>query len=90
MCRNIKPLFNFDPPATDQEISDATLQFVRKLSGFQRPSLVNEKVFNTAIKEISADVKKLLFSLETNAKSKNREVESARARERSQKRFVHE
>ena len=88
MCRNIKTLFNFEPPATDEEIRAASLQFVRKLSGFQKPSQVNEKVFNQAIEETAAIAKKLLQGLVTNAPSKNRELEAARAKERAAKRFA--
>jgi hypothetical protein len=88
MCRNIKPLFNFDPPATDEEIKAASLQFVRKLSGFQKPSHVNEQAFNDAIEKVAADAKILLQSLETDAKPKVREVEAKRAQARSAKRFA--
>lgn len=87
MCRNIKILFNFNPPATDEEIREASLQYVRKLSGFNRPSRVNEEAFNDAIGKIAADTKQLLMSLETNAAAKNRKVEAERAKLRSQKRF---
>lgn len=87
MCRNIKPLFNFDPPATDEEIRDASLQFVRKLSGFQKPSQVNEAAFNQAIDEISAATRTLLDSLTTHADPRNREVEAARAHARAVARF---
>lgn len=87
MCRNIKPLFNFDPVVTDEEVEAAALQFVRKISGFKAPSQINEEKFQIAINEISTSAKKLLLSLETNALPKNREVEAAKAKERSQKRF---
>lgn len=87
MCRNIKPLFNFDPPATDDEIKDAATQFVRKLSGFQKPSQTNEQVFNQAIERISADAKVLLNELTTDAPHKNREVEAQKAKARSKLRF---
>ena len=87
MCRNIKTLFNFDPPATDEEIRAAALQFVRKLSGFHEPSQVNEKAFNRAIDETAAVAKRLLTSLKTNAEPHNREVEAAKAHERAVKRF---
>ena len=87
MCRNIKTLFNFDPPATDEEIRNASLQFVRKLSGFQKPSQVNEAAFNQAIDDISVAARQLLDSLTTNAEPRNREVEAARARARSIARF---
>jgi hypothetical protein len=87
MCRNIKTLFNFEPPATDDEIHDASLQFVRKLSGFTLPSKANEAAFNEAVEEIAASARKLIHSMVTNAEPKNREVEAARARERSAARF---
>ncbi len=87
MCRNIKTLFNFDPPATDEEIRAASLQFVRKLSGFTQPSKANEAAFEQAIEEVSAVARRLIDSLETNAPPKNRETEAARARERSTIRF---
>lgn len=87
MCRNIKTLFNFDPPATDEEIRDASLQFVRKLTGFTKPSQANESAFNQAVDEFSATARNLLDSLTTNAEPHNREVEAARAHERALKRF---
>lgn len=87
MCRNIKPLFNFDPPATDEEVRDAALQFVRKLSGFHAPSQANEQVFNQGIDEVAAAARKLLDNLTTHADPKNREVEAAKARARSLERF---
>lgn len=87
MCRNIKNLYNFDPPATEEEIRDAALQFVRKLSGFQKPSKTNEKVFNEAVKEVTVSVRKLLESLDTNSEKRNREIEAERARVRNEKRF---
>lgn len=87
MCRNIKPLFNFEPPATKAEIHDASLQFVRKLSGFQLPSAVNEKAFNTAVKEIEPVVQKLINSMSTDAPAKNREIEHMKAHERAVRRF---
>jgi hypothetical protein len=87
MCRNIKPLFNFDPPATKEEIEEASLQFVRKLSGFNKPSQVNEAAFNKAVQKITIDAQILLSSLTTTADPKNREVEAARAKERGIKRF---
>ena len=87
MCRNIKPLFNFDPPATEEEVHDAALQFVRKLSGFTKPSQVNEEAFNKAVDDVAKNASYLLNSLVTNAKSKDREVEASKARERSSKRF---
>ena len=87
MCRNIKPLFNFDPPTTDEEIQAASLQFVRKVSGFTKPSKANEAAFLFAVDEISAIAKKLLQSLETTAPPKNREEEMAKARARTALRF---
>jgi hypothetical protein len=87
MCRNIKTLFNFEPPATDDEIHDASLQFVRKLSGFTLPSKANEAAFNQAVEEVAASARKLIHSMVTNAEPKNREVEAARARARSAVRF---
>lgn len=87
MCRNIKTLFNFDPPATDEEIQAAALQFVRKLSGFNRPSKANEAAFNQAVQEFTDVARQLLDSLVTQAEPRNREVEIARARERAAKRF---
>lgn len=87
MCRNIKPLFNFDPPATDDEIRDAALQFVRKLSGFQQPSQANREAFDAAIDEISTATRKLMDSLTTQANPRNREVEATKARARNAQRF---
>jgi hypothetical protein len=87
MCRNIKNLFNFDPPVTDQEVRNASLQFVRKISGFNKPSKANEASFNLAIDEITASAARLLHSLETNAEPKNREEEAAKAKARSAERF---
>ena len=87
MCRNIKTLFNLDPPATDDEIHAASLQFVRKLSGFNTPSKANEAAFNRAIEEVAAVARNLLDSLATQAEPRNREVEIERARIRSAKRF---
>jgi len=83
MCRNIKILFNFDPPATDEEIRSASLQFVRKISGFQQPAAANEAAFDEAIVEVAAATKKLLESLITRAEPHNREIEAAKARERA-------
>jgi hypothetical protein len=82
MCRNIKPLYNYDPPANDDEIRAAALQFVRKVSGYTKPSQANETAFAAAVDEISAAVTRLLEALETSAPPKNREVEAAKARER--------
>jgi hypothetical protein len=87
MCRNVKPLFNFDPPASGAEIHAASLQFVRKVSGFTRPSKVNEPAFLAAVEEIASVTRKLLDSLETNAPPKNREEEAAKARYRASHRF---
>ncbi len=87
MCRNIKTLFNFDPPATEDEIQAAALQFVRKLSGFNTPSKANEEAFHRAVHEVSVVAKNLLDSLVTNAEPRNREVEIERARARNAKRF---
>lgn len=87
MCRNIKTLFNFDPPVTNEEIRAASLQFVRKVSGFNSPSKSNESAFLTAISEIEAASFKLLFSLETTAPAKNREEEAAKAKARAALRF---
>lgn len=75
MCRNIKPLFNFDPIATDEEIKNAAIQFVRKISGFQKPSLDNQEAFEVAVLEISMSTQKLITTLKTNSKPKNREEE---------------
>ena len=87
MCRNIKPLFNFDPPTTEEEIRAASLQFVRKISGFTKPSKANEGAFLAAIDEISGISARLIYGLETTAPPKNREEEAAKARARSIERF---
>jgi hypothetical protein len=87
VCRNIKTLFNFEPPVTDQEIRAAALQFVRKVSGFNQPSKANEAAFLSAVDEVAAVAKKLLNSLATNAPPKNREEEAAKARARAAQRF---
>ena len=87
MCRNIKTLFNFEPPVTDEEIRAASLQFVRKLSGFNKPSKANEGAFLAAVDEIAAVSIKLLNALETNAPPRDREEEAAKARARSARRF---
>lgn len=87
MCRNIKTLFNFDPPVTEQEIRGASLQFVRKISGFSKPSKANEATFEAAVEEIAAASQRLLRSLETNAPPKNREEEAAKAKARAAERF---
>ena len=88
MCRNIKTLFNFDPPATDAEIRDASLQFVRKLSGFTKPAKSNEAAFNQAIEDIARAARTLVDSLTTTAEPRNREEVAARLRERSLARFA--
>lgn len=88
MCRNIKTLFNFDPPATEEEIRASALQFVRKLSGSTQPSQQNQVVFAEAVEEVTASAQKLLSSLVTNAAPKNREIEAEKARQRSQLRFT--
>ena len=87
MCRNIKTLFNFQPPATELEIRDASLQFVRKLSGFNMPSQRNVAAFDRAVDEVAAVARKLMQSLVTNAEPRDREVEAQKARERSRARF---
>jgi hypothetical protein len=87
MCRNIRTLFNFDPPATEGEIRDAALQFVRKVSGFTRPSRANEAAFARAVDEVAATAGTLLASLVTTAERRNREVEASRARARAAERF---
>ena len=87
MCRNIKTLFNFDPPATEEEIKAATLQFVRKLSGFHEPSKANEAAFNAAVEDFAVVAQKLLTALTTQAEPHNREVEAAKARARAAQRF---
>lgn len=88
MCRNIRTLFNFDPPATNDEIRDASLQFVRKLSGFTRPSKANEEAFAQAVEDVTAVATRLLESLVTNAPPKDRAVEAAKARARAAKRYA--
>jgi hypothetical protein len=88
MCRNIKTLFNFDPPATDEEIRAASLQFVRKLSGFNAPSKGNEHAFNEAIDEVAAVARRLIDSLTTTATPKNRDAVAAAAQARSAERFA--
>ena len=87
MCRSIKPLFNFEPPATEDEIHSASLQFVRKISGFSKPSQANEAAFHAAVEAISEASRQLLLALETNAPTKSREEEAARARARNAQRF---
>ena len=88
MCRNIKTLANFEPPATQDEVHASALQFVRKLSGTTKPSRANEEAFNAAVEEVTAAARKLIDSLTTNAPPKNREEEARKARERSLKRFA--
>jgi hypothetical protein len=88
MCRNIKPLFNFEPPVTDGEVRDASLQFVRKISGFTRPSKANEAAFNAAVEEISAAAQTLLVSLVTHGTPRSREVEAEKAKVKSARRFA--
>ena len=87
MCRNIKTLFNFEPPATHAEIHASALQFVRKLSGFNKPSQANEAAFDRAVEEVSESARRLLRSLHTHAPSRDREIEAEKARERSKLRF---
>ncbi len=87
MCRNIKTLFNFEPPATEVEIRASALQFVRKLSGFNAPSKANEDAFNRAVVEVSAAAYRLIFSLETSSVPRNREIEAQKAKERALTRF---
>jgi hypothetical protein len=87
MCRNIKPLFNFDPPVTPEEVRAASLQFVRKISGFSKPSKANEGVFRAAVEEIAEVAGRLLRSLETHASPRNREEEARKAALRSAERF---
>lgn len=88
MCRNIKTLFNFDPPATTDEVNASALQFVRKLSGMNRPSHANEEAFRLAVERVAAAAQEMLNSLTTNAPPKDRETEAARAKERSALRFA--
>jgi hypothetical protein len=87
MCRNIKTLFNFDPPATSEEVEAASLQFVRKISGFTRPSKANEQAFELAVERVSAAAQVLLDSLMTTAEPRNREIEAERAKVRAAQRF---
>ncbi|MBI5279556.1 MAG: DUF2277 domain-containing protein [Burkholderiales bacterium] len=88
MCRNIKTLFNFEPPATELEIRDASLQFVRKLSGFSVPSQANREAFDRAVEEVAESARTLIRSMVTSAEPRNRAVEAAKAKERSQIRFA--
>lgn len=87
MCRNIKPLFNFEPPVTSDEIHASALQFVRKVSGFTKPSKANEAAFNRAVEQVSAVTRELMSSLVTDAEPKDREVEAAKAKARAQQRY---
>jgi hypothetical protein len=87
MCRNIRTLFNFEPPATELEIRDASLQFVRKLSGFNVPSKANQAAFDRAVEEVAAAARALIGSMVTNAEPRNRELEAAKARARNLERF---
>jgi hypothetical protein len=87
MCRSIKTLFNFEPPATEEEIRAAALQFVRKLSGFNKPSKANEARFNRAVEEVAGIARELIFSLKTDAPPRDREVEAQKARARGLERF---
>ncbi|HEV7508960.1 MAG TPA: DUF2277 domain-containing protein [Thermoanaerobaculia bacterium] len=88
MCRNIKPLFNFEPPVTEGEIRNASLQFVRKISGFTKPSKANEEAFETAVEQISEAAHTLLASLVTNGSPRNRDVEAAKARIKAARRYA--
>ncbi len=88
MCRNIRTLFNFEPPATEEEIRASALQFVRKLSGFAHPSRANEAVFNRAVEEVAETARRLLSALETASPAKNREEEAEKARARARERFA--
>ena len=88
MCRNIKPLFNFDPPASDDEILASALQYVRKVSGFTHPSKANQDAFDLAVREVAKAARKLVDSLETNAPPRNREIEAMKAKARSAARFA--
>lgn len=87
MCRNIKTLFNFEPPATEDEISASALQFVRKLSGFTAPSRANEAAFNRAVEEVAGAARRLIASMETASQPRNREVEAVKAKARARERF---
>ncbi len=88
MCRNIRPLFNFDPPATDEEVRNAAIQFVRKISGFTRPSQANEAAFDRAVDEISASARRLVDALKTSAPARDRDIEAAKARARAAERYA--
>jgi hypothetical protein len=88
MCRNIRTLFNFEPPATEEEIRASAEQFVRKLSGYTHPSRANEAAFNRAVEEVAGAARRLLAALETTSPARNREVEAMKARERAKERFA--
>lgn len=88
MCRNIRTLFNFEPPASEDEIRASAVQFVRKLSGFAKPSKANEAAFARAVEDVTAAARKLIFALETQAPPRNRDIEAVKARERSKARFA--
>jgi hypothetical protein len=88
MCRNIRTLFNFEPPATEDEIRASALQFVRKLSGFAKPSQANAAAFDRAVDEVADTARRLIASLETSSPAKNREIEAAKARERAKERYA--
>jgi hypothetical protein len=88
MCRNIRTLFNFEPPATEEEIRASALQFVRKLSGFTNPSRANQAAFERAVEEVTETARRLIASLETASPARNREVEAAKARERAKARYA--
>ena len=88
MCRNIRPLFNFAPPVTDDEVRAASLQFVRKISGFTKPSKANEAAFNEAVDEVAAAARRLVDSLVTTAPARDREIEAAKAKERAAERYA--
>lgn len=87
MCRNIRPLFNFDPPVTDQEVRAASLQFVRKISGFTKPSKANEEAFDQAVEEVAAAARRLVDSLVTSAPARDRDIEAAKAKARAAERY---
>ena len=87
MCRNIRPLFNFDPPVTDEEVRAASLQFVRKISGFTKPSKTNEEAFDRAVEDVAEAARRLVDSLVTTAPARDREIEAAKARARSSERY---
>jgi hypothetical protein len=87
MCRNIRPLFNFDPPVTDEEVRAASLQFVRKISGFTKPSKANEEAFDRAVEDVAEAARRLVDSLVTTAPARDREIEAAKARARASERY---